>query len=81
MAAFPDLIVRMDEVSGSGRHAVYHWTLTGTNTGLGGTGRAVRISGYEEWTFAPDGLVEESLGHFDSDDYGRQLTDEAADFR
>ena len=49
MTAFPDLLVVMDSLPIDGNHAVYHWTLTGTNTGPGGTGRAVRISGYEEW--------------------------------
>ena len=46
---------------------------TGTNTGPGGTGRPVRISGYEEWTFGPDGLVARSLGHFDAAEYQRQV--------
>jgi hypothetical protein len=32
----------------------YHWTFTGTNTGAGGTGKPVRISGFEEWTLADD---------------------------
>jgi uncharacterized protein (TIGR02246 family) len=78
MLAFPNLVVRMDEVSVTGRQAVYRWTLTGTNTGPGGTGRSVRISGYEEWTLAADGLVEKSRGHFDSADYERQLNVDAA---
>ena len=73
MTAFPDLVVRMDDLSGNGGQAVYRWTLTGTNTGPGGTGRAVRISGYEEWTLSADGLIERSLGHFDGADYDRQL--------
>ena len=54
-------------------HAVYRWTLTGTNTGPGGTGKAVRISGYEEWTFSADGLIAASQGHFDEAEYLRQL--------
>ena len=78
MTAFPDLLIRMDDVSVSGNHAVYRWTLTGINTGPGGTGRAVRTSGYEEWTMGSDGLVEESLGHFDGADYDRQLLGESA---
>jgi SnoaL-like polyketide cyclase len=74
MTDFPDLVVKMDGVSleGDGR-AVYRWTLTGTNTGPGGTGKSVRISGYEEWTFGPEGLVADSKGHFDEVDYNRQL--------
>jgi hypothetical protein len=73
MTAFPDMVVAMDSVSLDGRLAVYRWTLTGTNTGPGGTGKAVRISGYEEWTFGADGLIAESTGHFDERDYNRQL--------
>ena len=73
MTAFPDLAVAMDGVEGRGDHAVYRWTLTGTNTGPGGTGRAVRISGYEEWALGPDGLIAESQGYFDQADYDRQL--------
>jgi len=73
MTAFPDLLVVMDSLPIDGNHAVYHWTLTGTNTGPGGTGRAVRISGYEEWTIGADGLIASSLGHFDAAVYQRQL--------
>jgi SnoaL-like domain len=73
MSAFPDMVVRMDAVSLQGNAATYHWTLTGTNTGPGGTGRPVHISGYEEWTLGPDGLIAASKGHFDQADYERQL--------
>lgn len=73
MTAFPDLTVTMDSVALQGAGAVYHWTLTGTNTGPGGTGRPVRISGREEWTLGPDGLIVASQGHFDAADYARQL--------
>ncbi len=34
----------------------------------------MRISGYEEWTIGPDGLVADSKGHFDEADYNRQLS-------
>jgi uncharacterized protein (TIGR02246 family) len=73
MTAFPDMIVAMDDVIVDGSGAVFRWTLTGTNTGPGGTGKAVRISGYEEWTIGPDGLILKSLGHFEEADYHRQL--------
>ncbi len=43
-----------------GDRAVYHWRLTGTNAGLGGTGHRVRISGFEVWKIGEDGLVAES---------------------
>jgi uncharacterized protein (TIGR02246 family) len=73
MTAFPDLIVVMDSVRATGSTVYYRWTLTGTNTGPGGTGRRVRISGYEEWTFGPDGLIARSLGYFDEAAYRAQL--------
>ena len=76
MSAFPDLEVLMDDLVVDGDQAVYRWTLVGTNTGPGGTGRAVRISGFEEWRIGADGFIAESLGHFDGADYRRQLDGE-----
>jgi ketosteroid isomerase-like protein len=73
MTAFPDMVVTMDRLIVDGSHAVFHWTLIGTNTGPGGTGNPVRISGYEEWTIGPDGLIAGSKGHFDEADYDHQL--------
>jgi uncharacterized protein (TIGR02246 family) len=75
MTAFPDLQLLMDDLVVQGGGAVYHWTFIGTNTGPSGTGRRVRFSGHEEWRFGDDGLVAESQGHFDEDDYRRQLED------
>lgn len=74
MTAFPDLRVTMDRLAPAGDRVEYHWTLTGSNTGPGGSGRAVRISGFESWVLAPDGLIEESVGSFDSNDYARQIS-------
>jgi steroid delta-isomerase-like uncharacterized protein len=74
MTAFPDMVVRMDSVSLNGERATFHWTWTGTNSGPGGTGRSVRISGYEEWTFGADGLIAESQGHYDVAEYERQMS-------
>ena len=73
MTAFPDLEVVMDDVLVQGDNAVYHWTLAGTNTGPGGTGKRVRISGFEVWRIGPDGLIAESQGHFDNAIYLHQL--------
>ena len=73
MAAFPDMAVTMDELIRNAEGAEFHWTLTGSNTGPGGTGKRVRISGYEKWRIDADGLVAESEGHFDALEYQRQL--------
>ena len=73
MTAFPDLQVVMDNALIEGDRAVYHWTLHGANTGPGGTGRRVRISGFEKWEIGDDGLIAKSQGHFDEASYQRQL--------
>ena len=73
MTAFPDMVVKLEEISGVGSHATFHWIWTGTNTGPGGTGKAVRIKGYEEWTLGAHGLIAESKGHYDEAEYKRQV--------
>src|SRR6266478_6508854 len=73
MTASPDMVVKMDEVRRDGSHAIFRWIWTGTNTGHGGTGKSVRIKGYEEWTIGADGLIAESKGHYDEAEYQRQL--------
>jgi predicted ester cyclase len=73
MRDFPDMIVAMDELEIGGRSscdAVFHWTLMGT---YAGTGKRVRISGYELWRMDNNGLIAESRGHFDAAEYERQL--------
>jgi hypothetical protein len=73
MTALPDMEVVMDDLLVRDGGSEFHWTLTGTNTGPGGTGNRVRISGFEEWTIGDDGLIAESQGHYDQAEYDRQL--------
>jgi SnoaL-like polyketide cyclase len=73
MRDFPDMVVTFDKLENTPRGTEFHWTLTGTNTGPGGTGNPVRISGYELWKIDKDGLIGESKGHFDAAEYERQL--------
>jgi hypothetical protein len=73
MIAFPGMQVLMDDLRVQGGGIEYHWTLIGTNTGPGGTGNRVRITGFEEWTMGDDGLIAESQGHYDQAEYDRQL--------
>jgi len=73
MTAFPDMQVLLDDLVLRVDAVEYHWTLVGTNTGPGGTGNRVRISGFEEWSIGDDGLVAESQGHYDQAEYDRQL--------
>jgi predicted ester cyclase len=78
MTAFPDLMVYMDDLFEHGDKVVYKWTLEGSNTGPGGTGNRVRVSGFEEWQFGGDGLIARSLGNYDAADYQRQVEGGAA---
>jgi uncharacterized protein (TIGR02246 family) len=73
MTAFPDIQVQMDDLVIEGDAVIYHWTLTGTNTGPSGTGHRVRISGFEKWKMNEAGLISESTGKFDEHDYEFQL--------
>jgi uncharacterized protein (TIGR02246 family) len=73
MTTFPDMVVTLDKLEPRGDATAFHWTLTGTNTGPGGTGKRVRIGGYELWKIDNDLLIAESKGHFDAADYERQL--------
>ncbi|HUQ19987.1 MAG TPA: DUF922 domain-containing protein [Gemmatimonadaceae bacterium] len=73
MAAFPDMIVKPDSLRQENDETIFYWTWTGTNTGPGGTGNPVKLSGYERWTIGSNGLITKSDGHFDNDEYQRQL--------
>ncbi|HUI61454.1 MAG TPA: nuclear transport factor 2 family protein [Steroidobacteraceae bacterium] len=75
MTAYPDLIVTFDRLEPRGSRVLFHWTFTGTNTGPNGTGARVRISGYEDWNLGPDGLIADSLGHYDAADWDLQVQD------
>jgi predicted ester cyclase len=73
MRDLPDMIVTMDDMTLESDGTKFHWTLTGTNTGPGGTGKRLRVSGYELWKIDEDGLIGDSKGHFDTAEYERQL--------
>jgi MoxR-like ATPase len=73
MESFPDMRVLMDDLRRGETATEYHWTLIGTNTGPGGTGHRVRISGYEEWTLDGNGLIADSQGHYDQAEYDWQI--------
>ena len=71
--ALPDMQVYVRDVLVDGERIEYHWTFTGTNTGPGGTGNAVRVDGFESWTLDDDGLIKASIGTYDAAEYARQL--------
>lgn len=67
--------VYFDDLVADGERIEFHWTFTGTNTGPGGTGNAVRVSGFESWRIGEDGLIAASTGSYDADEYARQLAE------
>jgi SnoaL-like polyketide cyclase len=73
MRDFPDMVVTFDKLEDTPAGTKFHWTFIGTNSGPGGTGNPVKISGYELWKIDKDGCISESAGHFDAAEYGRQL--------
>ena len=73
MDAFPDLNVSVDQVLVAGGAVFWAWTLTGANSGPGGTGHRVRVSGIEVWTIGALGLVSNSIGYYDASAYGSQV--------
>ena len=74
MTAFPDLRVSMDELS----IKTVALSTTGRRParapGLGGSGRAACIGGFQLWQMSADGLIAWSVGQFDSHEYQRQLS-------
>ncbi len=79
MDAFPDMLVICDSLPTTSKGVEFHWTLTGTNTGRGGTGKKVHISGVEILQFDSKGLIMESNGNSDEQEYNRQLKYGAVD--
>ncbi len=73
MDSFPDMVVSMDSLITKSDKTQFYWTLTGTNNVPNGTGNKVKISGLEEWTLNKEGLIQDSKGQFDAEEYQRQL--------
>jgi hypothetical protein len=73
MTDLPDILLSFDGLEGRGDRVRFYWTLEATNSGPGGTGKRVRVSGHETWRLNDDGLIAESQGRFPSAEYERQL--------
>ncbi|MCM4153947.1 hypothetical protein DHD05_20345 [Arenibacter sp. N53] len=73
MRDLPDMVVNYDSLVTKPTGTEFHWTLTATNSGHGGTGKKVKISGFELWKMGENGRILYSQGHFPTDEYNRQL--------
>lgn len=69
LADIPDMVLRCDGVRAAGRTAIYLWTFTGTHAG---SGKPVRVLGWEAWELNESGQIAASRGWFDAADYARQ---------
>lgn len=70
ITTFPDIRLTMDSLEDRDGKLVYQWTFTGTHFE---TGHKVRITGSETWTLSGDGLIADSTGQFDGEDYALQV--------
>lgn len=68
-ADVPDLNLVCDGLRVAGDHVAYLWTFTGTHAG---SGRPLRVVGWEEWDLDAELHVQSSRGWFDADDYAGQ---------
>ena len=73
MTSFPDMVVTMDRLAEVHGQLRYYWTMSGTNTGPGGTGKSLQISGYEALEMADSGLIQSAIGHYDELEWARQV--------
>jgi len=73
MTAFPDIIVMMDSLVTTSEGMKFYWTFTGTNTGPNGTGKNVKVKGFEFWQLSDDGLIKVSKGSYDAEEYAKQV--------
>ncbi len=73
MTDLPDMIVQYDSLVSKTDGTEFHWTLFATNSGPGGTGNKVKVSGYEFWQLDEKGFIKNSQGHFPTEEYNRQL--------
>ncbi len=67
----PDLALSCDDVRVSGHHVLFLWTFVGHDTG---TGKPLKVQGWEDWDLNTEGLVQTSYGWFDADAYARQVS-------
>ncbi|WP_339893278.1 ester cyclase [uncultured Algibacter sp.] len=73
MLDLPDMVVSFDSLVNKTNGTEFHWTLTATNSGPGGTGKKVKVSGFELWQLGENGRILNSQGHFPTEEYNRQL--------
>jgi len=74
MVAFPDMKLTMDSLVIKNGRTEFHWRFVGTNTGPDGTGNSVDFTGFESWKFSDEGLILESIGTYDAEDYTKQVS-------
>jgi predicted ester cyclase len=78
-SAFPDLVVKPNEVTSKGEVVEVHWTAHGTNKGQGwrtpGKGKQATTHGVTRLRFDSAGKVAEAWVDWDENDVRRQVAD------
>jgi steroid delta-isomerase-like uncharacterized protein len=76
-AAFPDLAVHADRVTGNGETVEAAWSARGTNRGQGrgfpGKGKPAKTHGMSKFRFNSDGKIAEVWVEWDENDVRRQV--------
>lgn len=74
---FPDLFVKINEITFNENQAYFHWVFTGTNTGVFGeipaTGKKVIVKGFTIIHFNKKGLIFHEDVHYNELDLLQQL--------
>ncbi len=73
MTDLPDMVVSFDSLVNKSNGIKFHWTLTATHSGPGGTGNKIKVSGFELWRIGENNLIKESHGNFPFEEYNRQI--------
>ena len=73
MTDLPDMVVSFDSLVNKSNGVEFHWTLTATHSGPGGTGNSINVSGFELWQIGENNLIKESQGNFPTEEYNRQI--------
>ncbi len=72
-AAFPDLVISVNDVRRHENTVLFTWTLDATNSGPGGTGNRVSLGGWEVWTVTDDLKIARVRAWLDPAEFERQV--------
>ncbi len=81
MLALPDIVVGYNSLVTKPSGSEFHWTLTATHSGPGGTGNKAKVIGYELWQMGNNNRILKLQGHFPTEEYNRQMGTEIENYK